>query len=398
MSKKVSKIGLSVLAASIAVWSGATFAQIKVGVINSVSGTFAEFGQRYDTGLEVALEEINKNGGVNGQQIELVKQDDRSEAQSALAALESLKNQGVSLIIGTYASSMTGPLAQLATREKMPLIVLGSADDSITKPGSPWVFRAKHNSTIVANTYFDYFDSLREKDSSINKVAILYANSAWPASLAKIGQDIAEKRNYDVVGYKAYNQGTTDFRPILNGFLADKPDLLYFSSYAADGVAITRQLREVGLNAKAIAIDTASSLPSFIEQLGPNSEYIVSAVTWADDVKYEGTEDLVARLSAKANGPASFYEAEGYVELIVAADALSRAKSLGADDVRDALAETNMTTSAGAVKFVSEDGFQNQNPIQDLIIQIQDGKHVTVFPEAVAAKPSVFPVPEWDKR
>lgn len=394
----LSKFGVAALTTALAFWSAPAASQVKVGVINSLSGTFAEFGKRYQTGIEVALEEINNNGGINGETLEIITEDDASQAQSALAALENMKNQGVALIIGTYASSMTGPLAQLATRQKMPLIVLGSADDSITKPGSPWVFRAKHNSTIVAQTYFDFFDHLREKDDSLNKVAILYANSAWPASLAEIGTDIAKERGYDIVASEAYNEGTTDFRPILNGFRASQPDILYFCSYAADGVAITRQLREVGLSAKAFALDTSSSLPSFIDQLGEPADYIVSAVTWAKDGQYEGGEDLAKRLAEKAGGEPSFYEAEGYMELRVAADALSRAKSLDPEDVREALADTDLQTPAGDVTFENQDGFQNQNPIRDVIIQILQGEHVTVFPEDLAAAEPRFPIPAWDER
>src|SRR5690606_1354848 len=130
---------LAALCAS--VFSMPTLAQVKVGVINSLSGNFAAFGERYNTGMQVALEEINANGGINGQKLELIAQDDRSDAQSALAALESLNKQQVPLIIGSYASGITGPMSKLAARQKIPLIVLGSADDSITKPGSPWVFR-----------------------------------------------------------------------------------------------------------------------------------------------------------------------------------------------------------------------------------------------------------------
>ncbi|HLR12420.1 MAG TPA: ABC transporter substrate-binding protein [Burkholderiaceae bacterium] len=398
MRSTFNKFGVAALASALVFWSAPAASQVKVGVINSLSGTFAEFGKRYQTGIEVALEEINNNGGVNGERIEIITEDDASQAQSALAALENMKNQGVALIIGTYASSMTGPLAQLATRQKMPLIVLGSADDSITKPGSPWVFRAKHNSTIVAQTYFDFFDHLRDQDDSVNKVAILYANSAWPASLAEIGTSIAKERGYEIVASEAYNEGTTDFRPILNGFRSKAPDILYFCSYAADGVAITRQLREVGLNAKAFALDTSSSLPSFIDQLGEPADYIVSAVTWAKDGQYEGGADLAKRLGEKAGGEPSFYEAEGYMEMRVAADALARAKSLDPEDVRIALTETDLQTPAGDVMFENEDGFQNQNPIRDVIIQIQDGEHVTVFPEDLAASEPRFPIPAWDER
>ncbi|OZI24133.1 ligand-binding receptor [Bordetella genomosp. 7] len=361
-------------------------AQVKVGVINSLSGNFAAFGQRYNTGMQVALEEINANGGINGQKLELIVQDDRSDAQSALAAVESLNKQGVPLIIGSYASGITGPMSKLASRQKIPLIVLGSADDSITKPGSPWVFRAKHNSTIVANVYFDYFDYLRKSNGDLKKIAIMHDNGAWPTSVSEEGARQAEKRGYEIVGKQAYDQGTTDFRPILNKFRADEPDILLTSSYADDGIAIARQIKEVGLNAQVVAIDTASSMISFIQQVGPQSENIVSAVSWSPDVKYEGTPELYERLKAKAKEEPSFYEAEGYLALTVAADALRRAKSTDREKVRDALAGTDLKTPVTDVTFKDYDGFKGQNPIKSVIIQIQDGKHVTVYPDNLASQ------------
>jgi len=361
-------------------------AQVKVGVINSLSGNFAAFGQRYNTGMQVALEEINANGGINGEKLELIVQDDRSDAQSALAAVESLNKQGVPLIIGSYASGITGPMSKLAARQKIPLIVLGSADDSITKPGSPWVFRAKHNSTIVANVYFDYFDYLRKSNGDLKKIAIMHGNGAWPTSVSEEGARQAEKRGYEIVGKQAYDQGTTDFRPILNKFRADEPDILLTSSYANDGIAIARQIKEVGLNARVVAIDTASSMISFIQQVGPQAENIVSAVSWSPDVKYEGTPELYERLKAKAKEEPSFYEAEGYLALTVAADALRRAKSTDREKVRDALASTDLKTPVTDVTFKDYDGFKGQNPIKSVIIQIQDGKHVTVYPDNLASQ------------
>lgn len=394
------KIMAVALAAPLAGLALPAVAQVEVGVVNSLSGNFATFGERYLTGMEVALEEINANGGINGEDLELVIQDDRSEAQSALAAVEDLENQGVPLIIGSYASSITGPMAQLMTREEIPLVVLGSADNSITKPGSPWVFRAKHNSSIVAGTYFDYFDYLREQqgEDELQSVAMLYGNSAWPVSLAETGKELAEERGYEIVGDEAYDQGTSDFRPILNNFRSEAPDIIYVVAYAEDGVAITRQMREVGLDTKVLAIDTAAALPNFVEQVGDSANYVSTVVSWSKDVQYPGIEDLTNRLREAAGSEPSFYEAEGYLALMVAADALRRAESLERDDVRQALDETDLETPVTTVTFEDFDGFQNQNPIRSLMLQIQDGEHVTVFPEDLAAESPIYPVPSWDER
>lgn len=384
LKSKILKAGIATAIAA-AVVSAPAVAQVKVGVINSLSGTFAAFGDRYDAGMAVALEEINATGGINGQPLELLIQDDRSDAQSALAAVESLGNQGVPMIIGSYASGITGPMSKLTTRQKIPLLVLGSADDTITKPGSDWVFRAKHNSTIVATAYINYLTELREANPGLKTIAVMHGNGAWPTSVMKAAVKQAKEAGFEIVGNQAYDQGATDFRPILNKFRSVNPDILLTSSYADDGIAIARQITEVGLEPKVVAIDTASSTVSFIAQVGDNAENIVSAVSWSPDVKYEGTPELYARLKAKTGEEPSFYEAEGYLALVIAADALRRADSLDRTKVRDALKATDLKTPVTDVVFENFDGFKNQNPIRSAIIQIQDGKHVTVSPTDVAA-------------
>ena len=366
--------------------SAPAFAQVKVGVINSLSGNFAAFGDRYDAGMAVALEEINAGGGINGKKLELIIQDDRSDAQSALAAVESLNKQGVPMIIGSYASGITGPMSKVTTRQKIPLLVLGSADDTITKPGTDWVFRAKHNSTIVATAYINYLNELRKANPNLKTIAVMHGNGAWPTSVMKAAIEQAKAAGFQIVGTQAYDQGTTDFRPILNNFRSANPDVLLTSSYADDGIAIARQIAEVGLKPKVVAIDTASSTGSFIQQVGKNSENIVSAVSWSPDVKYEGTPELYARLKAKTGAEPSFYEAEGYLALVIAADALRRADSVDREKVRDALKATKLKTPVTDVVFLDYDGFKGQNPIRSAIIQIQDGKHVTVSPADIASQ------------
>jgi branched-chain amino acid transport system substrate-binding protein len=215
----------------------------------------------------------------------------------------------------------------------------------------------------------------------------MHGNGAWPTSIAKVGEEQAKKRGYEVIGVQAYDQGTTDFRPILNKFRSAEPDILLTSSYADDGIAIARQIKEVGLNPSVVAIDTASSVSSFIKQVGKASENIVSAVSWSPDVKYAGAHELYKNLKAAINGEPSFYEAEGYLTLTIAADALRRAKSVNREEVREALQKTDLKTPVTNVKFENYDGFQGQNPIKSLIIQIQDGEHVTVYPGNLGSKP-----------
>jgi branched-chain amino acid transport system substrate-binding protein len=139
-------------------------------------------------------------------------------------------------------------------------------------------------------------------------------------------------------------------------------------------------------------------LPNYPEQVGDLAEYVATVVSWSKDVQYEGVEDLYERLKAAAGSEPSFYEAEGYLALRIAADALRRAGSTDREAVRDALDQTDLETPVTSVRFEDFDGFQNQNPIRSLILQIQDGEHVTVFPEELAAAEPRHPTPGWDER
>src|SRR5690606_14441226 len=103
-------------------------------------------------------------------------------------------------------------------------------------------------------------------------------------------------------------------------------------------------------------------------------------------------------LKEKDKGEPSFYEAEGYLALMVAADALKRSDPKDRESVRKALAETDLATPATHVKFENKDGFQGQNPIKSLVLQIQNGEHVTVFPLDLAAEKIQHPTPDWSKR
>ena len=96
---------------------------LPIGVITSITGRYAEFGEQHQAGFAVALGEINRSGGVNGQQVELVLRDDTSDVNAALSAAESLTRE-VPIVLGAYSSSITNPLAQFFSRQGFPFLVL----------------------------------------------------------------------------------------------------------------------------------------------------------------------------------------------------------------------------------------------------------------------------------
>jgi branched-chain amino acid transport system substrate-binding protein len=374
---------------------------VQVGVVTSLTGRFATFGKMQVAGYKVALDEINGKGGIKRRPLELLTEDDASAVPGALSAAERLLSKGVPLILGTYSSGISKPLASYMDREGRLLLVSGSADDSITKPGSPWIFRAKSVSTTYARSLFDLFDHLRETYPSVplSTMIILAGTGAFEQSVADAAEAFTKVRNYKLLGREAYDRGLTDFRPILNRYRGQNPDIVFMVSYEEDSVAIMRQAKEVNLNPRVYAGAAAGfAIESFPKGAGDAAEWVLSATSWQKDVKYPGAVSLYERLRSALGGEPSYHAAETYMALIVTADALNRAKTLGKEDVRDALKSTDLTTPVGPVKFQDLAGFKNQNPIPMLVVQIQRGQHVTVFPAGVAAARLRYPTPSWDKR
>src|SRR5690606_28411255 len=130
-------------------------------------------------------------------------------------------------------------------------------------------------------------------------------------------------------------QSGADFRPILNRFKSMNPDVVFMVSYAADSVALARQIQEVGLDAKVFAGGAAGfALPNFIEGSGPAADYVYTATRWTEDVPYPGAKELNGRLAAVLGRPPSNQVAQASAAVITGGGVLSRGGSFSPADVQ----------------------------------------------------------------
>ncbi|GAA5500927.1 leucine-, isoleucine-, valine-, threonine-, and alanine-binding protein [Deinococcus xinjiangensis] len=355
---------------------------IKIGAITSLSGRFATFGQMQQAGFKVAIEEINAKGGVNGQKLELVLQDDASDTNKALSAAENLVNQHVPLILGAYASGITKPLSQYMNRVKVPLLNTTSVDETITKPGNPYTFRVTNQSSVYTRSLIEQLGKMQ----GLKTVAVLTSNDAFGKSVMNDVSSLLPKSGYQLIGKDTYDQGLTDFRPILNRYKAANPDVVIFASYEQDAVALAKQVKEVGLAPKIIAgIATGFALPDFLKGAGSSAEGFLVTMVWNQDVKYPGAQNLYARLKKALGGEEpSQHAAQSYAGMLAAAEAIRLAGGTDPAKVRDALTKVKLNTAFGPVSFKNYGGYQNQNSVVGLITQVQSGKFVTVAPATAA--------------
>jgi branched-chain amino acid transport system substrate-binding protein len=370
---------------------------IKVGVILPLTGSQAKFGEIEKRSFEMAAEEINGKGGVNGKKLELLFEDDTGKPDVGRAAVEKLISRDkVPVLTGGYASAVTQAATAVAQQFKVPFLVTTGSADEITEKGYDHIFRINPTSS----EYFDPFETLIQKVGGAKTMAILYENTQFGQSSARDVEASAKKMGIDVVVKEGYQAGAIDFKPLLSKVKSKNPDIIYMVSYVMDAALLMTQSKELDINPKMFAGGGAGfTLPEFQQRAGAAADYVYSATLWTEDVPYPGAREYYDKYVKRYNSETEYHGAEAYASMYVVADALKRAKSITPKDIRDALAATDMMTAFGPVKFISYGKKTQQNKLPTtFVVQWQNGKMETVWPEKSAKKKFLFPTPAWSSR
>lgn len=366
---------------------------ILIGIVTSLTGSEARFGQTQEYGYRMALEEINSSGGVLGKPLELIYQDDTSKDEYAMTAVDKLtENPNIAAIMGAYKSSATFPASAVANRYKVPMVVPSAITDQVTEQGYEWVFRV----CAPASRYGREMVGFLTQVVQARTLAVVYENTQFGSSVARAAQRQAPGAGLEIVAFEAYDPGGTDFTPLLTRVKSANPEAVLFVSYLADATLLMRQSKEIDLNPKAFAAGGAGfSLPDFLKGAGDTAEYTISVTQWTPDSKWPGSQEWANRFRAKFNYAPSYHSIQSYISLKVLADAIERAGSTDRTAIRDALRATRMEeTIFGPISF--DKAGQNDHPVA--ITQVLNGQFVTIWPESAASRPPVLPTPQWSAR
>jgi len=371
-------------------------APIKVGVVLPLTGEQAKFGEIEKNSFQMALEEINKAGGVNGRSIELLFEDDTGKPEVGRSAVEKLiSRDNVIVLTGGYSSSVTYAISAVAQQRKVPFLVTTGSDDKITEQKWDYVFRINP----PVSEYPKALNSFLQEVVKPSTVAILHENTLFGQSGSKNFAMQCEKAGIKVLIKEGYESGAVDFKPLLIKVKAAKPDLVYMISYVMDAALLMRQSKELDFNPKLFVGGGAGfTLPEFGKNAGAASEDVFSADLWTPTVPYPGAREYFDAYVKRFGHDTEYHGAEAYASVYVVADALKRAKELTTAAVREALVSTDMMTAFGPVKFIAYDKKTQQNSLPTYLAQWQKGTLETVWPADVATKPYIYPVPEWSKR
>lgn len=373
---------------------------VKVGVLLPLTGAQAKFGEIEKRSFEMAAEEINAKGGVNGKKIELLFEDDTGKPDVGRSGMEKLiSREKVPVITGGYSSSVTAAAAPVAQRFQVPFVICTGSADDITEKGYDYVFRINQFASEYPNAVESF---LKEVAKDVKTVALLYENSAFGQSSSKSFEEDAKRLGLKIVVKEGYQAGAIDFKPILTKVKAANPDMIYMVSYVMDASLLMRQSKELRINPKMFVGGGAGfTLPEFAKSAGDAANGVFSATLWIETLPFPGAKEYFDKFKKKYGSETEYHGAEAYAAMYVVADALKRAKSASAPtpkDVRDALAKTDMKTAFGPVKFISYGKKTQQNKLDTYLVQWQKGELDAVWPKSAATKKYIYPTPHWDKR
>jgi branched-chain amino acid transport system substrate-binding protein len=380
-------------------------APIRIGASLSMTGSFAELGQNQLRGYQLCIKHANEKGGLLGRKLELIFEDDQSQAPVAVRIYEKLITQDkVEAILGPYSSPISEAVANVSEKHRMPMMAANAATTSIFRKGRKFVFMV-HS---AAEVYLEGLIDIAAK-RGLKTVAVLNEDTLFPKATAQGTVELAKKLGLQVVLAESYPKGTTDFTALLRKVAAAKPDVVAAATYFDDAIAITRGLKALDISPKMYGVTVGGDLPKFHEILGRDAEFVYGGSQWLAELvtlragglipiarQYPGAAEFVDAHKKEFPGAGFSYQTvAGYGACQIFVEAVKRAGTMDNGRVRDAILKLDMNTVYGAYK-VDEGGFQTAHKM--VLFQWQDGKKVIVWPEELAADRPRFPTPPWKQR
>lgn len=381
----------------------------KVGVVTSLSGANILGGNLTKRGYDLWAERINELGGIEagGERfpVELFYGDDQSNPATGADAAERLIVQNeVDALFGPYTSGSTIAVQPIAQKYQVPMISGSCESPNVWKPQPEFNFGIIPSVDITSGLSLGVLADLC--DPPAKTVAVIGANEPFSQETGEGFRDGIEPAGLERVAYELVPpQG--DLTPVISKIAALDPDIVAVGGHEEVLINVIKASKSLNFRPKALLMHYGVTNPAFAETLGAEANGTAGLVVWLPTVPYEdevfGTAQDFADMAQKRSGDIPDYTEAGCAASgLVLGDALKRTglkPGLAREarvTLKDAIAETDIKTFYGPIKFETEGAHYHDNiqPVP-VLIQIQDGKTVAVGPKEAAAAPFTYPLPAW---
>jgi len=383
--------------------SGAALAAdpIKIGVIAEAQ---AIAGASIPQAAQLAADEINANGGVDGRKIEIVSYDNHSSSADSVRAFQRAVNEDkVNAVIASYISEVVLALEPWASRLKTPFVTPGAASNEISKSvhadyeKNKYTFHGYLTSAALALSVCDGAKDLLVDKMHMKTAVIMSEDAAWTKPLDVGYEECLPKIGLKVLDHIRFSPDTTDFTPIFNKIEGSKPDVI-ITGISHVGVQPTVQWKNQQVPIPMFGIASQATNETFGKDTNQAAEGVLYQGVSGPGVAVTPKSVPFAEAFKKKFGNYPSYAGyTAYDEVYYIADAVKRAGSTDADKLVAALETTDWEGTIGRVQFYGKDDpfthsiKYGKGLITGLMLQWQGGKQSAVWPKEVAKVDIKFP-------
>ena len=374
---------------------------IRIGVISEAQ---AVAGSSIAPAAQLAAEEINAKGGVDGRKIEIVVYDDHSSSAEAVRAFQrAVSEDKVNAVIASYTSEVVLALEPWAARLKTLMITPGAASDVITQniakdyDANKYTFHGYLTSSALAGLVCDAAKDLLVDPHKMKTAVIVSEDAAWTTPLDAGYETCLPKVGLKVLDHVRFSPDTTDFTPIFNKIEALKPDVM-ITGISHVGTQPTVQWKSQQVPIPMLGVSSQASNSTFwADTNGAADGVLFNAVSGPGVAVTPKTLPFVAAYQKKFGNEPAYSGYTAYDEVYMIAEAVHRANSTDSDKLVAAMEQTDYVGTIGRVVFLPKGdphvhGLKTgEGYITGLMLQWQNGKQINMWPAKLAGGQMKFP-------
>ena len=387
---------LVLLAPMVAVPVAVAAEDVKIALVAPLSGRWARQGQLKKMGAEMAIEEINSQGGIKalgGAKIVLREGDAGDSVEKAVSAAQRLlTREKISAGIGSWLSSFTLGVTEVAERLQVPWLSLSYAD-SITERGFKYTFQTSPVSSLQAEQALELVtDVARRNNRPIKKAAIVGDNTAATVFFFKpLREKLLAAKGIELVVDEVWTPPLADATAIVQKLRTTQPDIMFYGgTNFPDSIQVLQKIKEFSVKTPIQGVGAWLVTPEYVKTVGKELLDNIQTVVAAHPLK--GQEDLVKKFVQRTGEPFMTQDPLcTYAHVWLIKEAIEQAKSADPKAIRDALAKIDLSSGPATSAFyparVKFDERGRRVGAAPLIVQWQGGEPFTVVPAAVATRP-----------
>ncbi len=319
---------------------------VRIGFHAPLTGFAASDGKSALNGAELAVEQINAKGGVNGRKIELVVNDDQARPDQAVPLANKYVGDGLKIVVSGSYSGPTRASAGVFQGAKIPYISAYAIHPDITRAGN-YVFRTSFMGEVQGRAAAKFIgDNLKKK-----KAVLVTLNNDFGQALSAGFKEAAPKFGVQIASEYTYAMGDRQFGSIVASVKRDAPEVLYVSGYFFNGGPLVAQLRAGGVTVPIVGTEGFDT-HNFIAIAKDAAEGVMITTSLDRDSKLPAMRQFIEDYERKFNTPADMVAASVHTAINVAANALSKAGAEDPTKIRDAIAATkDFPVASGRISF-----------------------------------------------